>query len=209
VLPIHRIPIWTNRRRRRFLRRFREDLGSYFAELRHEAFPYRVVETERARSLRKELEPRVDRCRRVVASAGGPSLRRTAPGERMGEMVRVNLIRAVFELDRYNLEADEVLAVLEDAERRYLAARGRTWLRTVNPLYWLDMVLGLAEMVAFFPARLVGARPRELARTPAGTVLRHLARAVTLLLLLWAVVRLLDGEDHLLRWGREAVRAWS
>ena len=208
MLDIHHIPIWTNRRRIRFLARFRAELRAYFDEVSHQAFPYRLVETERAGELRASLEERNERCRQVVRAAGIRSLTRVAPGERTGEVVRVDLLRVVFELARYNLAVDEVLSVLEGAEARYRAARGRTWLRTFNPLYWIDMLLGVVEIGALLPVRLVGREPREVARSPAGITLRYLVRVGALVLLAWVAVRLLDGEGRVLAWGRELAGRW-
>lgn len=208
MLDIHRIPIWTNQRRLAFLRRWHRDLLEYSGEIRREAFPYRVVESERAQELRHSLEERIPRCRRTVLAAGVRGLRRMAPGERVGEVVEVGLIREVFQLARYNLEIEEVFAVLSEAEDRYIGARARSWIRTLNPLYWLDMLLGVAEMAAFLPVQLAGGNARRLARTGPGTVVRHAVRLGVLVGLAWLALTAVGASGRLLEWGRGFVGGW-
>lgn len=209
MLDIHRIPAWTNRRRRRFLRRWHRDLRDYVGEVRLEAFPYRVVESERARELRASLEERAGRCRRVVRAARVGGLRRIAPGERTGEVVEIDLVREVFDLARYNLEVEEVYALLAAAESRYEAARARSWARTINPFYWLDMFLGTVEMAVFVPVQLAGGNPRRAARTGPGTLIRYTVRLGVLVALGWLVLTAMGASGPVLDWGRGVLAAWE
>ena len=189
------VPVWLNGSRLRFLRRFREELARYFDSVTYEAFPFRVVETDDARGLRESLEPRLRRCRRMVGATGRVSLLRLAPGERAGDVERVNLIDAAFHLNRYNLGKGDVLEALDQAVRAYEEDRSASWLRTFNPLFWLDLTLNYVEQVPFLPLRLFGVKPSRAASTSAGHLIRVLVRLVALLGLALLVVRLSGWHD--------------
>lgn len=190
MIPLSRIPVWTYWHRRRFLRRFRKDLETYFGEVSYEAFPFRVVENERAAALRKDLEGELKRCRSVVRAAGHVSPLRLAPGDQEGEVVRVNVITEAFRLHRHNLRKQDLLDVLDAADQAYRAGRRAAWIRTLNPLYWLDMGLSVVEVLPFLTLRLVGVDWRRVARSRGGGVVRVALRAVVLVGLVLAVLQL-------------------
>lgn len=195
MIPLARVPVWTNWRRRRFLRRFREELDAYFAEVRYEAFPFRVVESDRAVELRRELEGDLQRCRRVVQAADTVSPLRLAPGEEAGEVIRVNVIAEAFRLHRHNLRKQDLIDVLDATEAAYRADRMGAWGRTLNPLYWVDMGLGFVEVVPFLPLGLARMNWRRAARSRGGRVVRVILRAGILVVLVLAVVRLAGLQD--------------
>lgn len=185
-----RIPIWVNWRRRRLLAWFRDRLEVYYENLEYEAFPFRARETERARVLRTELEEARERAVRVVRASGVSSLDRQAPGEAGGSVVRVNVLEAVFELDRYTVPPGEALRTLDEARRAYEADRGRAWLRTLNPFYWTDRLMNVVERVPFVVLERAGISPDRAARSLPGRLLRSGLRlgvlAVVVGVLLWA-----------------------
>lgn len=188
MLPLHRIPVWTLGERRRFLASFRRDLERYFSAVTYEAFPFRVVESEDAKEVRRSLEARAPRCRRILDAAGTLPVVRQASGSRLGEITRVNLVDAAFELDRFDLTREDLLRVFDAAEAAHAREVRPAWLRMTNPFYWLDMALGVAEVVPFLPLRLAGKDPTRLASSTGGVALRALVRVVALALAAWAVL---------------------
>ena len=191
LLPRRRVPIWVNWKRRRLLTSFRDDLERYFECLEYEAFPFQARETDEARELRAELEGVLGQVVRVVRVSGGPSLHRQAPGEAEGSVVRIDVLEAVFELERYNVPPEEVLGILEEAREAYEADRHRAWLRTLNPLYWTDRLMSWVEGLPFYFLARAGVSPSRAARSLPGRALRTGLRLGVLGLvvggLLWAV----------------------
>jgi len=201
VLPLDRIPIWENWRRRRFLSRVESLVEAYFGAVRYEAFPLRVVEDAEARRLREEIEPLLPRCRSTIRAARGVSLVRLAPGERPGDVEQVDLVSVLFDLPRYNLRAEDLLGVLRMALRRYGQDRGRAWFRVFNPLYWLGIGLDLLGVLPFLPLRWLGIRPDAAARSLPGRLVRMLVRV-------GAVAVLVALALHILGYGDRALDLW-
>lgn len=201
--------MWTLRRRVRFLRAFRTDLDAYFAEVSYQAFPFRVVENDAARRLRADLEARSRRCRAVLRAVGEVGAIRFVPGERPGEVVRVELVVAAFELDRFSLGADDLRGVLDAGVRAYEAAGPGAWIRTFNPVYWLEMALSVLEVVPFLPWRFMGRDAAGAAASPAGRALRVLIRAGSLSALVVVTIRGLGVEAQALDFGDRIFRAIS
>lgn len=188
MLPLGRTPVWSNWSRRRFLSRLRLDLEFYFEALTYEAFPFRAVESDEARRVRSALEGRLRRGRRIVRSSGRVSSVRLAPGKRTGDVRRVDLLSATFELDRYSLRREDVLEVLDAALRAYEGDAAAAWIRTLNPLYWLDMGLDAVERAPFALLRFAGVAPAAIANSVPGRIFRLLLRAAALATLVVAIV---------------------
>jgi hypothetical protein len=188
MLPLHRIPVWTLAERRRFLGSFRQDLERYFAVVTYEAFPFRVVESEEAIQLRRSLEARSPRCSRILAAAELAPLVRQGSGAGLGEVTRVNLVDAAFQLDRFDLTRKDLLRLFDAAEVMHAHEVRSAWLRLANPFYWLDMGLSVVEVLPFLSLRPVGKDPGRAALTPAGAVVRGGVRLLALAALAWALL---------------------
>jgi len=201
MLPLDRIPLWSNWERRRLLSRVRSDLDAYFAALTYEAFPFRVVESDEARRIRENSSGSMRRCRRIVRASGQVSLVRLAPGERAGDVERVDLLEVVFELDRHNLRKEDVFQALDAATQAYERGARAAWLRTFNPLYWLSMGLDVVEVAPFFPLRLLGIEPGRVADSAPGTVVRVLLRSVALATVVVVGIVALGLQEPLLQAG--------
>lgn len=196
MLPLDRTPVWTLARRRRFLASFHEDLRRYFATVGYEAFPFRVVENAEAMEIRRSLEARAPRCRRILAAADSVPMVRHGSGEGLGTVTRVNLVDAAFDLDRFDLGRDDLLRLFEDAEATHAREVRAAWLRMANPLYWVDMGLSVAEVIPFLPLRLLRRDPGRAARTAPGAALRGLARILALAGLGWGLLVILGVSDE-------------
>jgi len=202
MLPLQRIPVWTLAKRRRFLAAYRRDLERYFSAVTYEAFPFRVVEGEEAKEVRRSLEARSARCRRILDAAGTLPVVRQASGSGVGEVTRVNLVEAAFQLDRFDLTRDDLLRLFDAAEVAHAREVGPAWLRMANPLYWLDMALGVAEVAPFLPLRLVGMDPSRAALSRGGSALRGLVRLAVLAALAVALLGSLGLWDEALSLSR-------
>lgn len=196
MLPLHRIPVWTVRQRLRFLGLFRRDLERYYAAVTYEAFPFRVVESEEARQIRRSLEARATRCCRILDAAESVPVVRHASGASLGEVTRVNLVEAAFQLDRFDLTREDLLRVFDAAEAAHAREVRAAWLRMANPFYWVDMSLSVVEVAPFLPLRLLGKDPARAALSPGGAVLRGMVRVAALAALAWALLTALGWSDE-------------
>lgn len=208
MLPLHRIPWWSNWSRRRFLIRVRSTLESYFSAVTYEAFPFRVVESDEARRIREGLEASLSHCRGIVHASGAVPLVRYAPGERAGDFEPVDLLSVVFELGHYSLRKEDVFEALDAAIRAYEDGRAAAMVRTVNPLYWLGMGLFLVEMLPFLLMRPFGVSPGRVASSTPGRIVRLLVRGAALAALVVLVVMALGAGDDLRALGRGLLRRW-
>lgn len=202
MLPLQRIPVWTLAQRRRFLAAYRRDLERYFSAVTYEAFPFRVVEGAEATEVRRSLEARSARCRRILDAAGTLPVARHGSGSGLGEITRVNLVDAAFQLDCFDLTREDLLRLLDDAEAAHAREARPAWLRMANPLYWLDMALSVVEVAPFLPLRLVGKDPARAALGRGGTALRGVVRLLTLAAVAWALLASLGFQDEALSLSR-------
>lgn len=164
LLPLNRVPVWTLRRRIRDIDRFA--VKGYFEAVRYEAFPSRVVETTEAAEMRQRPLELLPRCRQIVAVGGVPSAVRLVAGEGAGEVSEVNLISSTFDPDRYNLRREDLLAALDAAAAHHRTVVTGARVRTMNPFYWVDMALSVAEILPFLPLRALGMDAGRAANTP-------------------------------------------
>jgi hypothetical protein len=130
-----------------------------------------------------------------VVGAADVSALRLVPGDAEGEVVRVNVIAEAFRLHRHGIGREELLDVLDRALDVYRRDRASAWVRTLNPLYWVDMGLSLLEVLPFLPLIPLRRDWRRAARSRGGRTLRLLLRVGVLAGLAVGVVRVVGFEQ--------------
>ena len=163
-------------------------LTRYFASLGYDAFPFRIVESPDSVALRSEIEPELDRGIGIIQATARVPLMRLVPTESTGRVAQVNLLSVVFDLDRHSLDRKQVFETFDAALEVYRADTRRALVRTVNPLYWLDMTLALVEVLPFMALRRLGVDPGRAARSAGGVALRVVVRLAVLAAIVLALL---------------------
>jgi hypothetical protein len=169
LLEYDKIPIWENKRRIRDLRFFR-DLwleGLFNA-------PRIVVSAVTgkpfsAEERRTELNYRISEVREVIALADISALRDWRTFRKDDPPVRVDVLEQFWYIENLRLSARAPSDVVDEAIGRYRTDQRRSWIRTINPFYWLGCLIDSIVLAAFNVVALFGGEPASCSKLPSRT----------------------------------------
>jgi hypothetical protein len=201
MLPYGRIPIWENRRRVTVLLGFRQLADAYFKNLSWPSWMAGTtcpIENAAAKAARVDINLALADVAQIVAAAGPtPAVTLTVPPALGGYSQRVLLLENVFLLHQYQIPSTEIFDAIERALGVYDHDRRRSWIRTVNPFYWLGRAFDFVASAPFRLAERAGFNTTTFEHSAMGRLVKVTAEAVVfaaaLVTLLYYIGRLDDA----------------
>jgi hypothetical protein len=132
-----------NRARLRLLTEFREQVVIYFENSRLNMMNGSHVETEDAVEAREAINAVMKRAYRMIRLADIKTSALSSPSLSVGSQCQnIDLIMNVFNLSRNNIPTHVAVDLIEMAISVYKSNRLDSFVRTINPFYWLAVMLG-------------------------------------------------------------------
>jgi hypothetical protein len=132
-----------NRVRLRLLSEFREKVVIYFENSRINMMNGSHVETEDAVKAREAINAIMKRAYRMIRLADIKTSALSSPSLTVGSQCQnIDLILNVFNLSRNNIPTHVAVDLIEMAISVYKSNRLDSFIRSVNPFYWLAVMLG-------------------------------------------------------------------
>ena len=149
-----KIPIWENRKRAKLLIEFRDLVVTYFNNLKHSDFGLKVHENEEAKQVRIKINMGLYKIHFAMILAGvNPTIYYSPPPAIGGLAGNIDLIDNIFNLHRFQIGSQELLDVIERAIGIYENDRLNALFRTVNPLFWIGLIL---DYIVSLPFKVIG-----------------------------------------------------
>lgn len=193
--PIDKMPVWETLRRLNMLIRFRE-LGSDYFGNTEMGFMHTLSENEIALQARSEMNLLLQSVHDSVILAGITPVLTWNP--QAGYVRHFDVLAELFELNSLGIEPRRVEDILTRAIGVYQDDLPKARIRTLNPLFWLFLLL---EFLVSIPFRLLGAAGFSRSRMESSFLGRLFKAALYLITALvgctWTVVQILDKLGHL------------
>ncbi len=174
-----KITIWENYRRTKLLLEFRNLVVTYFANL---LVSGRRVENKKAQQARIEINMILDKTYFVVISAGvKPTIYYSPPPSIGGLEGDIDLIHNIFNLYRYQIEPRKILDFIERAIGIYENDRHNALLRTLNPLFWLGLILDYIVSLPFKVIGKIGFNQEKIESSITGKIIKGILYFITVL----------------------------
>jgi hypothetical protein len=147
--------IFKNLQSTRTLKKFKKLAERYFGNVDYGAYDLTAVEKPEARGIRSQLNLMLERVKRVLSWVEvSPDIcdasRPTAAGYEEG----IYLVDNIFNLHQLRISPQTLLDYVERAIGVYRDDKFRSLVRTVNPLFWLSIVL---DYISGLPFAIPGA----------------------------------------------------
>ena len=181
-MPRSRIPIWESRRRLGELKAFRADVTEYFERASRPARRSRRPgapgqDENEVSAVRRRINRRANEVERIVHGAGvNDSVSYSAQGFSPGH---IPIIANIFSLHQYHVSHATAIDFIDRAIGNYEYDLSSAWVRTVNPFYWLGLLLELAVRLPFRAAARAGFDAQRFENSLAGRLLKLLLYIVT------------------------------
>ena len=149
-----KITIWGNCKRVKLLVEFRSLVVNYFNNLKHSDYGLEVHENEKAKQVRREINMNLDKMYSIIISAGvNPTIYYSPPPAVGGFAGDIDLIHNIFRLHNFQIAPQGLLDYIERAIGIYENDKINALLRTVNPLFWIGLIL---DYIASLPFKVIG-----------------------------------------------------
>ena len=148
----NKLTIYENAANIRLLSEFRELIIIYFSNLEHSGF--HVDEKDEARRARTKINLSLDKIYLVIRKANvNPSIYYSPPPMIGGLAGNIDLVHNIFNLHNFQIEPQQLNDYLERAVGVYESDKLNAILRTINPLFWLSLLL---DYIVSLPFKIIG-----------------------------------------------------
>lgn len=191
-----KIPVWENKRRLSKLAEFRGRLSSYFNNSRADWMEEDRIEGETAQEARVQLNRSMDEVHTIMLCAGiNPRVTWTPPATVGGYVQNVDLIQNIFNIQRFSICAKYVLDFIDRAIGVYEANRRKAFARTINPLFYVGLMLDWLGSVPFAIIGRIGFDRDKAESSTIGRLVKGLLYLITVLASALTALQLLGYLD--------------
>ena len=198
MLHYKRMTIFQNLERTRTLVKFKKLIETYFANLDQGAFGLETTENPIAKRDRSQLNLRLENVRRALDSVetypAAPNVRRSTAYEPSGE---IDLLENIFSLQQHKVDPKTLVDHIERAIGIYTTDRFGASVRTLNPFFWLSILIDYTARLPFFLLGSLGLDRDRLEGAALGKLLKGFFRVAVLLALLVGLIHYLGLLDPL------------
>lgn len=145
--------IWENTLRLRKLISFANLVTQYFNNLEPIGF-LEVKEDNKARRARSEINSVIDEAHRFIIEAGITPIIYYSPPPAFGGLAgTIDVVQNIFNLHRFQIPPQDLLDFIQRAVGIYDNDRFNAFLRTINPFFWIYLLL---DFLVSIPFKLLG-----------------------------------------------------
>ena len=155
MLNINQITYFQNKSRIKFLLEFRNKLTEYFDNTKMNVYVGERIENDRAKILRQEINYDIEKAARIITAAFvDVHIRQYPPPIVGGPVLDIDLVRNVFQT-YIGVSNVHVFDTVDKAIGAYKADTKFSIVRTINPFFYLDLVLSYITSLILHPVRIL------------------------------------------------------
>ena len=184
----NRIPIWVNLKRIKLLKGFRSLIIEYFNNI--EPISYlEIRENKKALMVRTQINYIIDEVHQVILLAGVTTFISYSPPPAFGGISdNIDLILNIFELYKLQISPNMLIDLVNRAIGIYERDKIRSIFGTLNPLYWLLLILDYIMSIPFYILGKVGFNQDKLEQSFWGKLIKGLLYLITVFAALLTVL---------------------
>ncbi len=187
-----RILIWENKRRLNELREFRSFMIRYFNNSRV-GFGGGRVEESAAKEARREINRLRDEIHSIILNSGiDPIFSWTPPSAVGGDETEIDLIEDIFDLDQFDIGANNVLGIIDRAIGEYDSNRKSAFIRTFNPFFYLGRALDVITDLPFIITRILGFNREKIKASTIGRLVKGILYLIIIVAALLTILHLFN-----------------
>ena len=153
------------------------------------------VEESAAKEARREINRLKDEIHSIILNSGiDPGFSWTPPSAVGGDETKIDLIEDIFNLDQFDIGANNVLACIDRVIGEYDSNRKSAFIRTLNPFFYLGRVLDTITDLPFIILGVLGFDRQKIKASAVGRLVKVL---LNLMIIVAAVLTILHLFDFL------------
>ena len=150
MLSMKKIPFFINNSRRSSLLEFRNLIIEYYDNVRSGGFLKPPIENQKSSKIRIQINNRIDKINSILIAADlDPTLIVTPPPAIGGRVQSINLLDNFFLLHIHQINPSNIIDFLDRGIGKYTNDNPYSIIRTLNPLYYLGLILYILGNIPF------------------------------------------------------------
>jgi len=195
MAPYKRMTIFQNLECLRTLKKFRKLAERYFENVDYGSYGLTAVEKPEAKAIRSRLNLMLERAKRVLSSAEvSPDICETSRPTEAGYEEGLYLVDNTFNLHQLKISPQTLFDYVERAIGVYRDDKVKSLIRTLNPLFWLSIVL---DYVSGLPFAVLGALGLNLSKIEDGFLGKFLKGCFRVAVVVTVLAVILDHQGYL------------
>lgn len=172
--------IWENIKRTNELISFRNLVTKYFNNAPCHWMADGRVENDEAVESRRQINLVIDKICQFVSEAGIPTTIYYSPPPAIGGLSGdIDLLANIFNLHKFQISKDTLSDKIERAIGVYQNDKTKAWIRTLNPLFWIYLILNYLVSLPFKLLWLAGFDRARIESSFAGKLLKMIISIIT------------------------------
>ena len=185
----NRMTIFQNLQCIRILKKFKKLAERYFENVDYGSYGLTAVEKPKAKAIRSQLNLMLERVKRALSSVEiSPDIcndsRLTAPEHEEG----VYLVDNIFNLHQLKISPQTLLDYVERAIGVYRDDKLKSLIRSLNPLFWMSIVLDYISSLPFAILAALGFNRSKIEDSPFGRFLKGCFRVAVVVTVLVVIL---------------------
>lgn len=204
-----KIPIWENKRRLHLLVRFRALVVSYFKHTEKKWLETELIEDKQARVFRMRINRLMEDAHVTVKLADlNPSTAYKLAPAAGGYVTNIDFIQDIFRIHRFQVSPTNTLDLIDRAIGIYQRDRLCALLRSVNPLFWLGLVVDYLIRFPFLVLSRLGLDPAKTEASVIGKIVKGCLSVIVASALILTVLEILGYGDWLRALSQRLIQAY-
>lgn len=149
--------IWENSKRINFFTKFRNLVVDYFNNVQTSTaggldihFFAEPIENSNAQRKRSEINQNINKAHSIILAAGVPtSIIRYPPPAVGGHVLDVNVLASIYDSHNLDLDPKFIVDIIERAIGVYKNDRINSFIRTINPFFWIFLIIDYITSLPF------------------------------------------------------------
>ena len=151
------------------------------------------VEESAAKEARREINRLKDEIHSIILnSETTPSFSWTRPVAAGGDETEIDLIDDIFDLDQFDIGANNVLGLIDRAIGEYDSNRKSAFIRMLNPFFYLGRVLDTISDLPFIVIGIFGFNRQKMKVSAVGKLVKGILYLTIIVAAIFAILHLLD-----------------
>lgn len=185
-----KILVWENKKRIDLLIKFRNLVVEYFNNLDISNQENKIAEQKR-----REINVILVKAHSAILAAGvSTSITQYPPPAVGGYVIHINVIDSIFDFDSLYLDRKFITDIIERAIGVYLNDRINSLLRTINPFYWLYIIIDYITSLPFVILGKVGFNQKKIEDSFTGKLIKAI---ISLIIVFASFLTILEKLGYL------------
>jgi len=185
---LHDLFLWEVRSRIDKIQNYQKLINEYFTNIDYSEYSREIIDNENSVRIRHQLNLDSAEVHKYISTVTSPILTYYPPPAIGGFVTDIDLVDNIFNLQKYDIEPQSLIDVLDKALGIYQSELTPSLIRIFNPFVWLGKLLEIVASVPFLLLGSVGFDKKRLELSFVGKIVKLIIKLISLVVTIWEIL---------------------